>query len=295
MELDAKRGGDDAGVRAFLDREFDGAPGVCDEFPALTAPSNAGRRFVIEAEARIVAHAAWRPLTLRSSLGRLPVAGIGLVTTHRGWRGRGLGSRVVGACVRDAEREGAWVALLFAAARSLYAKLGFVPAGVERITRLRPGSRDAPVRCGTPKDASRLLRLLDAHPVGVERSVEEFEAQLRVRDTHLYVLEEADGIAAYCIEGRGRDLRGVVHEWAGRPDALAGLLGALAARPDGPGWLLSPGALPAPVAGEHHRGAMAQMRVLRPEELGTADAAEAFGGAEREARIPVYVWGLDSV
>ena len=116
-----------------------------------------------------------------------------------------------------------------------------------------------------------------------------------VSGTHLHVIEEEGRLAAYCIEGRGRDLRGVIHEWAGDPSALARLLGAVTAGPGGPEWILSPGSLNPPLEGTHHFVAMAQIRILDPAKLGTDDPVEAFGDPDHAGRIPIYVWGLDSV
>ncbi len=287
----------DAGLRGFLDVEFDGRPGLIEEFPLLVGPSNRHRCLVIREGPEIVAHAAWRPLILRSRAGSIPAAGIGLVTTRGDRRDRGLASLAVDACLREAETAGVWMAILFAPARSIYARLGFVPAGRERITRVHPRREVTPGRApvrGGPKDAYRLRPLLDRHPVGVERTAEEFESLLGVPDTTLHLLEEGDDPVAYCVAGRGRDLQGVIHEWAGDPEPVARLLNKVIASQDAPRSILSPASLPAPVPGVHHEGPMAQVRIVRPEELGTDDPVEAFGSRDHEARVPIYVWGLDS-
>ena len=295
MQIDVRPGVEDAPLRTLLDREFDGTPGIFDEFPTLMGEANRGRRLIAESDGALVAHAAWRPFTLRSGARRIPAAGIGLVTTHLIWRGRGLACRLVEACVQDAKNEGALAAVLFAPSRSLYERLGFHPAGTERVTRLRRGCVSAQVRRGGPKDARRLLPLLEAHPAGVERTLQEFEAQLAVPETHLYLYEEEGRTTAYCIEGRGRDLRGVVHEWGGEPQHVARMLETVASEPSGPEWVLSPSFVPAPVEGVHHLGPMAQIRVLRPREIGSDDPSEAFGHGDRPGAVPIYIWGLDSV
>lgn len=295
MDVEMRKGGTDSSLRELLDREFDGTPGLMEEFPILVGPENRARRFVMEQNGRTVAHTAWRSLVLRSGPLRLPAAGIGLVTTHRDWRGRGLATRLVEECVQDARSQGACLALLFAPPRALYSRLGFRPAGQERMTRPNSGAASVAFRRGNPEDASRLLPLLDAHSVGVDRSVSEFETLLRVPGTHLHVLEEGGRLAAYCIEGRGRDLRGVIHEWAGDPPALTQLLGAVTAEPDGPEWILSPGSSTPPLEGTHHSVAMAQIRILDAPKVGTDDPVEAFGDPDHPGRIPIYVWGLDSV
>ena len=294
MPIAIQKGADDSKLRELLDREFDGTPGLMEEFPLLVGSANPERSFVAEENGQLVGHTAWRPLVLRSGDRRLPAAGIGLVTTHREWRGRGLAPRLVEACVEDAASQGAWLVLLFAQPRALYTRLGFRAAGQERMTHPDPGPGSEDVRAGDPKEPGRLLPLLERHPVGVERTIAEFEALLRVRDTRLYVLEEGNRVVAYCVEGRGRDMRGVIHEWAGDPPKVARLLHTVTGRADGPEWILSPGSVPPPVPGTHNWGPMAQIRILAPSNLGSDDPAEVFGHPGGLSRLPIYVWGLDS-
>ncbi|MCP4003080.1 MAG: GNAT family N-acetyltransferase [bacterium] len=280
----------------FLDCHFDGTPGVVDEFPTLMGPG--GRSFVLRGEAdQVIAHAAWRPCTLRCGEKRVRAAAIGLVTTSGTERQRGHASHLVNHCVRNASTTSAEVVFLFAPPRSLYTQLGFVPAGRERVIRLEGGqlNDDKRVRQGEPERAEELLRLLRAHPVGVERSVNEFQRLLAVRDTHLWVLENEEQIEAYCVVGKGRDLQGVIHEWAGEPASVETLLCAVAARTQEQVWVLSPVAEPAPVQGPTTLGPVAQFRILKPESLGSDDPRVLFGHAEDPAQLPLYVWGLDSV
>ncbi len=219
------------------------------------------------------------------------------MTTAASDRGCGLASRLVEDCLADTRDAGADLALLFAPERGLYARCGFVPAGRERIIRLVPTAEagDKRVRDATQADASAMLHWLESHSVGVQRSLDEMRQLLQIPNTRAYVLEESAEIRAYCVEGKGRDLQGVIHEWAGEPDALALLLQEIVARAGEPAWLLSPIALDAPVRGDSDLGPVAQFRVLRPGTFGSADPREIFGDRERPARLPMYVWGLDSV
>ncbi len=289
--------GDFAARDRLLDRAFEGPAGIAREFPQLTDPDNADRVWIIEEAGATLAHAAWTPALLRCADRRIAAAGIGLVATDPACRGRGLAARVVSRCIEQAAEEGAEVAFLFGEARALYTRLGFVRAGRERVVRLDPDpdAADKRVRVGRVDDAARLLPLLDAHPVGVERDVARFTRVLRIPDTHLYTLEDATGPRAYCVEGKGRDLRGVVHEWGGDPASVSALLRGVAAGLTAPLWVLGPEGLPAAVDGEQALGAVALLRILRPDRLGASDPRELFGDERRPARIPFYVWGLDSV
>ena len=280
----------------LLDRHFDGAPGLASEYPALLGEANRERCLVASLDSDVIACAAWRPLLLRSARGAVHAAGIGTVTTHAEHRGRGLASKLVRGCLEAARTAECEVALLFGAERDLYRRLGFVPAGRERVTRLRAsGHTDAKLRRGTPADAHRLLPLLEAHALGVVRTAQEFERLLSIPRTHLWVLEHGDEPAAYCVLGKGRDLHGVTHEWGGGAAAVEQLLGALAAREPEAEWALSPADVQPPARGDHAIGCLAQMTVLRPQRLGSDDPRRIFGDATTPAEWPIYVWGLDSV
>jgi predicted N-acetyltransferase YhbS len=281
-----------------LDREFDGTSGLIQEFPLLVGAGNRSRRLVIAERGEIVAHAAWRPFWLRSNELRFTAAGIGLVTTARERRGHGLASCVVRACIEHARAEGAELALLFAAERDLYRRLGFVPAGRERVSTLegsRPAPSDGKVRIADARDAAQLLPILAQHQLRVERSVHEFEELLAIPGAHTYVLERQGRPIAYCVEGKGRDLRGFIHEWAGAASAVAELLGAVSERLPRTLYLLSPEAEPAPLPGQSTIQALAQIQILRPERFGGSDAVRIFGDPQAQPRVPVYLWGLDSV
>jgi predicted N-acetyltransferase YhbS len=277
-------------IAAFLDEAFDGAPGIAAEFPLLVGANEHERRLVIRARGRLVAHAAWRPLELCSGERRLRAAGIGLVTTHPAWRGQGLATRVVAACLPAAAAAGCGVALLFAESRGLYARLGFAPVGRERRTRLeRRGAADPRVRELRAPDAARLLELLAAQRFRVERDPREQARLLAIPGTRCFALESAGELAAYCVLGKGRDLAGVIHEWAGAPEAVRALVESVAAR-EGPLRVLSPGWGEPPVCGDHETVALAQGLALAPGP----SARELLGDATARATFPTYVWGLDS-
>lgn len=288
---------DFAELACFLDAAFGGPGGIVDEFPVLTEGDGRERCFVLERAGQIAAHAAWAPLVLRCGGRELTAAGIGLVATAPAQRGRGLASQLVAHCIAQATEQGAEIALLFGESTPLYTRLGFARAGRERITRLDPDPdrSDKRLSVGGPQDASRIHALLAAHPVGVARDVARFERLLAIPHTNLYLLEGESGPLAYCVEGKGRDLRGVVHEWGGASEQVETLLHAVVAGLTQPLFVLSPECLPPPVDGVSTLGAVAQLRVLRPERLGTDDPRELFGDEQRRGRLPFYVWGLDSI
>lgn len=290
---------DDLCIGAFLDREFDGAGGLLQEFPLLLGEANRSRRLVLEKEGELLAHAAWRPLTLCSGKKRLRAAGIGLVTTHHLRRGRGYATRLVQHCLEQAREGGAELALLFAPVRGLYQRMGFVPAGRERVIQLAAGAElqadAAKIRIGDSRDVPDLLSMLERHSLRIQRTKDEFEKLLTIPDTRTHVLERSGAPVAYCIEGKGRDLRGVIHEWAGERTSVEHLLCAVLSAPGGPACVLAPDSEPAPVLGPSILQTLAQFLILRPECLGSADPVAVFGDAQTRARLPIYIWGLDSL
>ncbi len=297
----------------FVDAEFDDVPGVSGEFPLLMGEENAGHQVVLLDECdRIVSHAAWRAVELVSREKRIPSAGIGLVTTARGSRGHGFAARVVRACIEEARQAGAVVAWLFGTPSRLYERLGFALAGREKVMRIAPrGFSHAPdegrkrnrmnenIRTGTSGDASAILPLFERHPVRAVRSVPDLERLLSVPDTHLYVHERERATTAYCIEGKGRDLQGVIHEWAGDPRDVERILRFVAAeRGDGVA-ILAPDCLPPPVDPSQcesvELGSFAMFRILDERWFGGESPRTVFGDPGHPPRVPVYVWGLDSV
>ncbi len=296
-------------LRVLLDRHFDGAAGLVEEFPLLIESAvSSGRGFAWrDPTGNYVAHAAWRPVELVSRETRLSAAGIGLVTTHSEYRERGLASALVEGCVQQAREQGAELALLFSAPRRLYARLGFVEAGSERIRLFRGVGSGAKlptgvsVRNGGIDDAGALLELLRSHPLRVERSLSDLRRLLAIPHTHVHVAERENAVVAYCIEGKGRDLRGVVHEWAGETAALEGALETACAAYGEPLWVLSPASEPAPFVArgrdpdEDRVGSFVLARSLVSK--GRLDPEDSRSLAVPSlAELPdFYVWGLDSV
>jgi hypothetical protein len=114
----------------------------------------------------------------------------------------------------------------------------------------------------------------------------------------LRVARRAGRVTAYAACGRGDDLQGVIHDWAGEPAAVLACAEALlGSRAE---LRLLAGAAPEPVlralqlvGAEESRGCLALVRVL--------DAARIPGGAAalaptaRDPEWPLFLWGFDSI
>lgn len=89
------------------------------------------------------------PRTLRTTVGELPVAGIGSVFTRRDHRGRGIATSVLEAALADLERRRFALGLLFTDRLQWYRRLGWLPWSSDGI-RLSPPVRSS--RAGSEAD-----------------------------------------------------------------------------------------------------------------------------------------------
>jgi hypothetical protein len=153
------------------------------------------------------------------------------------------------------------------------------------------------------RDAAATLRLYRAHPARAERRLAEHAALLATPGLRARVALAGEEVVAYACEGRGEDLQGVVHEWAGEPEAVLGLQRRLAesvlARGE-PAFAIGPDA-------EHPVCRAWLARGLRPRAgvLGMGRSLVEGRAAPRlcpvgfdDGRSPLsglFLWGLDSI
>ncbi|MDJ0866949.1 MAG: GNAT family N-acetyltransferase [Myxococcota bacterium] len=232
----------DAGLR-------DGRAGqLASEYPtALTAGGVEGHR-IARVGGSFAAHAFARPIRVRAAGCELPIGLVGLVYTEPRWRGRGLASACVEACVEALRREGAVLALLWSDLPDWYARLGFAEAGAEQIGVVTPAlCREAaralagPAECelGPARDADweALETLQAARDARARRRRGELRLLAAAPSCTLRVARRQGRPAAYAAAGRGDDFRGVIHEWAGEPDGVLACFAALAERTGELLWL----------------------------------------------------------
>jgi len=228
-EMPALRDWLDAGLR-------DGVAGsLVAEYP-ISMRAGPGRHRVVFAGDAPAAHAMWHVVHVAARGCTLPVALIGNVYTDPAHRRRGLASVCVEACVAEVRQRGVPLALLWSGEHDFYARLGFHPVGRETYT-----SFDAPLleRVASARGvgmevgpASRadwvFLEAMYAekpqHVVREAGALAELAAAPRCR---LVVARSAGRPVAYAAAGRGRDMAGCVHEWAGDPDGVVACLDRL--------------------------------------------------------------------
>jgi GNAT superfamily N-acetyltransferase len=183
-----------------------------------------------------VAHAMLHGVVVRAHGVSLPLGLIGNVLTAPELRGRGLARRCVDACLAEARARGYALAMLWSDQSALYARLGFQPCGVERrISLLGPalgsaGAQHAEIRVARPvaSEFPLLEQLYAEKPVHVARAAGDLERLAGAPNTTLLVARRAGAPIAYAAAGRGDDLQGVVHEWAGEANGALACVSALA-------------------------------------------------------------------
>lgn len=205
-----------------FDERFDGRFVVAEEPAGSDVGSGAGT--VRSTCAFLVRELVTEAATIRAGL-------IGSVATERGSRGRGLAGEVLRAAEAELAKAGCVFALLWPDDHTYYANRGYVPFGAESDhivgPELLPLLPDADgVRALRPSDAPRLHALYSRHPTRVARTAAEMDALLGTPGMQVLVEERAGEVSAYACLGRGPDLAGVVHEWAGHSRGVLALLGA---------------------------------------------------------------------
>lgn len=220
------------GEAALLIARTHGGSGALEEEHPLTLARDPQNCLVALEEAGAVRSAcAVLPRRFRVDGHSIAIGLIGSVSTEPAFRGRGLATRLLLEAEARLRSAGCAFALLWAEDPSYYEARGYRPIGAE-LDFLLPQAC-APrlpsaqgVRALAPGDVEAVHRLSLAQPARVERTLEEFRALLRCPRMQARVLERDGRVLAFACCGKGRDFRGVVHEWAGEPEHLLPLLRA---------------------------------------------------------------------
>ena len=227
------------------------------EYPLSLRPDRLEVHRAIYCGERPVAHAAFHEVRALGPAGEIPVGMIGLVYTEPALRGRGLASACVRACVSALRERGLPLALLWSDRKAFYHRLGFEPAGRERLLgvdselcrralqELDPGRAPLGVEPVRPGDFEVLEALYAVKPLRARRAPGELALLAAAPQTQMVVARRGGRARAYAVLGRGDDFAGVVHEWAGSPSGVLSCLAALARGARGLAWLTGPAADPA--------------------------------------------------
>lgn len=209
---------------------------TAQDLPLLLGEGADSHRVVARRGDRIVSHAALYRHTYRlPDDAALAVGVIGGVATAPSERRQGHAARCVRHLQREARRDGLDVVVLWDEAEGWYEQFGFVRSGREMLHRAPEWAfsclvRPTWVRPVEARDLPALRALHDRENAATVRSANDWRRVLAVPRTHAYVLEWKGEIEAYGVVGKGNDLQGVLHEWAGLECALPSLISGIFAR-----------------------------------------------------------------
>lgn len=219
------------------------------EYPLALGKGRRVHQTVARVNGAFAAHALGTVVLARAAGIRIPVGLIGLVYTDPRWRGRSLASSCVERCAQELSWNGARIVALWSDLANLYEPLGFRPAGTEWIYTLDPTvCREAAGHEGvglevtppTPADWPALESLYSAKLSRAERAPGALRELASVPDCTLVVARRNEMSVAYACEGRGDDLQGYAHDWAGEADGVLACLESLARRVGTLRWLAGP-------------------------------------------------------
>lgn len=235
-------------------------PGVERDFPQLYQASNIGHLWVAVEGGKVAAHAGFYPSLMRVEALPLPVAGIGGVYTDEAFQGQGLATNLINKCCEEAKKEGAALAFLWSDKHEFYKKQNFHLVGRQWSVAFEPVHapllRKLGAQAEIPQNAlliseevnGELLRQSHAlqaiFPIGVLRSPEEHAQYLDGGACRVVSAWAGKQLAAYFVIGKGRDLQGYIHEWAGAEGALSHLMAQCLEDLGHPLTLLSPQFMP---------------------------------------------------
>lgn len=219
---------------------------ISSEYPtALTTSNVHNMRIIMDGEA-VVSHAVLKPLVVKSPHVIFKVGAIGSVVTDPDHRGQGHSTNIINDCLAQTVSQQCDIAVLWTNLYDFYRRLGFELAGSEISIVMEEGLQlpiTSNLRFSEEIKVSpeAIHRLYSTHTVGSVRTAEDVRKFLAIPKTRIYTAWEADGtLAAYAIEGKGADLTGYIHEWAGGVSKVTSLLSWIRSRREGSLTLIAP-------------------------------------------------------
>lgn len=203
---------------------------IASEYPTALNKENIHNLRIITEGETVLSHAALKPHIIKTPIAILKVGAIGSVVTHEQHRNRGLSRTVLNECIDLAKSQDCDIAILWTNLYDFYQKIGFSLAGYE-ISLLIDEKFDVhidpqnKILKTSNVDPMALHKLMSKHTVSTFRNPDEVRKYLAIPNSNVYTLWEADGsLGAYCVEGKGADLSGYLHEWGGSVPKILQLL-----------------------------------------------------------------------
>lgn len=201
---------------------------IADEYPLAVTPSNFHNIRLIREEDKILSVAVMKPVIAKTLAGLFRITAIGSVVTEPNQRGQGLSHKVLEDCIQAAATGGSDFAILWTDLYDFYRKLGFELAGREVSmaldVQLPITASELRFECTNRIDPQAVLRLYSKHTCGIVRTAEDVRKFLAIPNSRVFTAWGTDNqLKAFAVEGKGVDLQGYIHEWAGDVDSLISL------------------------------------------------------------------------
>ena len=218
---------------------------ISDEYPTALTPSNLHNVRIIKENDKIVSHAVFKPLIIKTPQMILKVGAIGSVVTDERYRHQGLSREILNDCLKLAQEQHCDFAILWTQLFDFYRKLGFELAGTEMnfVFEHEFPVANLGLRFSSDSKVSpeSLYRLYSQHTINTVRTLEEFKKYLKIPQTQIYTAWETNGqLAAFAIEGKGADLTDYIHEWGGGVRSLMSLFSYIRKTKNKPFTLITP-------------------------------------------------------
>lgn len=203
---------------------------ITSEYPTALNQENIHNLRIISEGAQFLSHAALKPHIVKTPIAIFKAAAIGSVVTNDKYRNQGHSRAVLNECIDLAKKQDCDFAILWTNLYEFYQKIGFALAGYEISLTVDENfqvTRDPQFKIlKSPNvDPMALHKLMSQHTVSTFRNPDEVRKYLNIPNSNVYTLWEPSGaLGAYCVEGKGADLGGYIHEWGGGVSKILQLL-----------------------------------------------------------------------
>jgi predicted N-acetyltransferase YhbS len=213
-------------------------PGAMErEYSLVLGIDNIENMRVIVKDGEVISHTAIYFSTLRSADLTFKVGGISAVATHPDYRCKGLASSVLRDCVRVMRERGCHLSFLWTDRHDFYRSFGYEPAGAFYLIKPDLSSLSSePADCNfvpyTPELLHEIKEIHDRESLRTERTAKEYETYFALPGVRALLAMRDGRVTAYAVMGKGRDLRGFMHDWGGDPQDLLCLVRELSVLSD---------------------------------------------------------------
>lgn len=203
---------------------------ITSEYPTALNKENIHNLRIITENNEFLSHAAFKPHIIKTPVAIFKAGAIGSVVTNDKFRNQGHSRTVLNECIELAKKQDCDFAILWTNLYEFYQKIGFALAGFEISLAVNENfnvQRDPQFKIlKTPNvDPMALHKLMSQNTVSTFRNPDEVRKYLNIPNSNVYTLWEPNGtLGAYCVEGKGADLGGYIHEWGGGVSKIMQLL-----------------------------------------------------------------------